>query len=327
MMNHYRKTHWLFVLALVAGITTGATTTYGAETWLAAADEDAAIPPGDEGNGSGNPLPVKFGVEYTMVTDYVWRGLNLTEYAGEGREKLSHQVELRASATLKDLGLGDVGTVSVSAWFEFFVGNESQNARANSKLQEVDYTISWEYEIPDSPFTIGAGWIAYEFPHQPYTPATPDTAYSTYEVFVSVAMDDGFIYDEKEGVLNPSLTYFYDYDDVGGGFLIGKIKHKFALDEAVEGMPIVRDITLTPSASLIIDNRYWDGYFGTGHNSTKFSSVEIGLAAQYDVGRALQIPEEHGSINITVFTNFSHAFRRKVLNDEFYGGFNVGWDW
>jgi len=320
MTDRYRKTRWLFVLVLVAGTTAGATSTYGADTWLAAVGEDAAVAPGGEG-GSSNPLPVKFGAEYTMVTDFVWRGLNLSEYTGEGREKLNHQAEFSASVALKDLGLADLGTISVSAWFQFFVGNESQNARANNKLQRVDYTVSWKYKIPDSPFTVGAGWIAYEYPH------AAGTLYSTYEVFGLVAMDDGFIYDSDEPVLSPSLAYFYDYDDVGAGVLVGAIEHKFELDEAVQGTPHLRDITITPSALIILDNRYFDAALGTGHHSTKFSSAEVGIEAGYDVGKALQIPEEHGKINLALFVKFSHAIRRKILNDEFYGGFKVGWDW
>lgn len=312
----------MFVLALVAGITAGATATYGADTWLAAAEEEAGIAPGGEGAQSANDRPVKFGFEYTMITDDVWRGVNRSEYPGEGREKLNHQFDVSASAALKDLGLADFGKISVSAWFGCFVGNESQDPRANNKLREVDYTVAWEYEIPDTAFTVGAGWIAYEFPHR------ADTAYSTYEVFGSIAVNDGKLFlDQDEGVLNPSLAYFYDYDEVGGGVLVGAIEHEFALDDAVEGTPILRDITITPSASLILDNRYFDHAESTGHNSTKFSSAEVGIAAGYDLGKALQIPEEHGDIKLKIFTNFSHALRRKLLDDEFYGGFSIGWDW
>ena len=293
-------------------------------TWLAAADAEAG--PAAGGSKSSNPLPVTFGVEYTLVSDYIWRGFNFSEYAGEGREKVNHQLDVKASAALKDLGLPDVGKISADVWFQFYGGNEALNAQADNNLQEIDYTIAWEYALPDTPLTIGLGWIAYQYPHN------GGDLHDSYEVFGSIALNDGALFGRDDAVLNPSIAYYYDYDLVNAGVLVGAIKHTFALDELVEGTRIIRDITLTPHALIIFDNRYIDKALDaagapTGNKSNKFSSVEVGLAAGYDLGKALDLPEDLGDLNLSVFMNFSHGLRRRLMADEMYGGMKVGWEW
>ncbi len=37
--------------------------------------------------------PFSLGVTYSLYSDYVWRGINRSEYRGEGREKPNHQLE------------------------------------------------------------------------------------------------------------------------------------------------------------------------------------------------------------------------------------------
>ena len=48
------------------------------------------------------------------------------------------------------------------------------------------------------------------------------------------------------------------------------------------------------------------------------------------LGGALGLPEDYGSISVTGFVRFSDAIRddRGVgLNDEFYGGVSIGYEW
>ncbi len=40
----------------------------------------------------GKSTPITFSFDYTIVSDYIFRGLNFSEYPGEGREKLNHQL-------------------------------------------------------------------------------------------------------------------------------------------------------------------------------------------------------------------------------------------
>ena len=321
----WHRLRWTLVLALILGVTA-----VSDSAWGEAPDDDAPV--GQD--NSAKLLPATFRIKYTLVTDYIWRGLNFSEYAGEGREKLNHQLDISATAALKDLGLPDFGNVTVGAWCNYYVGYEAQNpgppTNASNKFMEFDYTVSWEYEIPDTHLTVAAGWVAYNFPHLAGDP------HLTFEVFGKVTLNDGFIFGQKDPILSPSLAYHWDYDLVNAGVLIGAIKHKFALDELTEGMPVVRYMTLTPSASIILDNRYLDkavaaapGGAPTGHNATTLSSAEVGLELAYDLSKAMDMDdEEYGSLKLAVFANLSMPLaRQELLADEFYGGVSLGWEW
>jgi len=296
----------------------------GEKTWLAALAADATAEPASapgKAEGSANPYPVTLAVEYTMVSDYIWRGANFSEYAGEGREKLNHQVDIALSADLKDLGLPDFGSITFDAWFEIYEGQRTMAPGSETSTQEVDYTISWAYDIPKTPVSIELGWIAYTFPN------TGGDGYSTYEVYASVGVNDGALFGLEDGVLNPTVTYNYDYDLVEAGVLTITVKHEFALDDLL-GLPTLKHMTLKPSASALIDNRYWDKALGgTGHTSTRLAVMDYGLALGADLNGLLDIPERYGAFSLTTFVNYSDALRDDLLNDEFYGGVTMGMEW
>ena len=64
-----------------------------ADTWLALGeqiqDDQASHPVSSEAQGTAKPVPLTVSVGYGLVTDYIFRGINFSEYPGEGREDLS----------------------------------------------------------------------------------------------------------------------------------------------------------------------------------------------------------------------------------------------
>ncbi len=297
----------------------------GENTWLAAAEAEAAPAPAPQGEaeGSANPYPITLAVEYAVVTDYIWRGANFSEYAGEGREKLNHQLDVALSADLADLGLPDIGTITFDAWFEWYEGQRSMAPGSETSLQEVDYTISWGFDVTDA-VSMELGWIAYTFPN------AGGDGYSSYEVYGAISVNDGALFGLEDGILNPSVAYNYDYDLVEAGVLTIGIEHEFALGDLTDA-PLLSDMTLTPSATVIVDNRFWDKAIGgTGHTSTKISSVEFGLAVGVDLNSLLDIPAKYGGFSAGAFINYSDALRDNLgaaMNDEFYGGVTMGVEW
>jgi len=294
----------------------------GESTWLAAVEADAAPAAAPaEVEGSANPYPVTLGVEYTVVSDYIWRGANFSEYAGEGRERLNHQVDVSLSADLADLGIGDFGSITFDAWFEIYEGQRAMAPGSETSLQEVDYTLSWAYAIPETPVSVELGWIAYTFPN------TGGDGYSSYEVYGAVAFNDGALFGQEDGVLNPSIAYNYDYDLVEAGVLTLAVEHEFAISDLTDA-PVLKDMTITPSATVVIDNRFWDKAIGgTGHTSTRVGFVDYGLAAGMDLNSVLDIPAKYGAFSLGAFVNYSDALRDDLLNDEFYGGMTIGLEW
>ncbi len=288
-----------------------------AATWLGAAASLAAVetPPVEAAPEPTKPIPLSIGIDYTLVSDYVWRGVNLSEYRGEGRERANHQMNVGLS-----YDLGDCGSINAGFWFEWYAGQKAMDPTSDGHLQEVDYTLSWSYDIEPLAVGVEVGWIAYQFPQ-----ASGDLQ-TTHELFVGLSFDDSKLFGTDSGVLNPTVKYYYDIDLVEGGqFLELGISHDFALaDLGCDETPILKDLTVTPSATLGIDHRYFTG-------STKLANVLYGLALSYDLGGAIGMPENCGSLNLTGFINYSQALGIQSdvpgYKDEFFGGMTVGYSW
>jgi hypothetical protein len=299
-------------------------------TWLAALDEKIGEPapgPAPEAAAAGwkKPIPIGFYLDYTVATDYIWRGINLSEFRGEGREKLNHQLTAGVN-----YDTGDFGTIDFSVWFEWYGANDQvSGVNSDGNLQEVDYTISWTYDLsklcPDVPVELTLGWIGYDFPQ------LSDDGGFTNEYFIGLALNDQKLLGDGWFALNPTLTYYQDLDDVGamgqGSWLEFGISHEFKLADCptVGSMPVLQDLTVTPSFTLMMDIGYID-------SGTRVATTQYGLEVGYDLGKALKLPEQYGSLSMKGFLNFSDAVADNSsglanLNDEFWGGVSVGWEW
>ena len=265
--------------------------------------------------------PLSVSLDYTIVSDYIWRGINLSEYPGEGQEKLNHQLGVAFAIDTAKLG-ANIGTFGFSFWGEWYADQVSAlntPLGTGDSLQEVDYTINWSYEIAELFTTVELGWIAYTFPQ-----ASGDAHY-THEWYASLGFDDSVIFGTEQSVLNPSVAYYWDMDYLDGGWLELGISHGFGpADLGTDNTPVLQDITVTPSLVVGVD----DGQMG---KSMRLANVQYGIELGYDINSALNIPTEHGSIALTAFVKFSDAIHDNGtvvnLNDEFWGGMNLSYAW
>jgi hypothetical protein len=335
-----RLTLALASLALVIGMMPLAASAAEGGNWLnAMAEEEGTLkqvgaekPEGTvPAEGPAKAIPgLGIAVDYTLASDYIWRGQNFSEWANEGREALNHQVGFTVSMdTAEMLGM-NLGTFSGNVWFEFYA--DQDNARRmgpadtnqDCTLQEVDYTIDWEYDVTDF-LTVNAGWIWYHFPQ------SEGDDRKTNEWYVGLSADDSELW-KMCGIdfsLNPTITYYMDVDnaDYGQWIIIG-MSHEFAMAEmGMQDTPVLKDMTLTPSVQFHIDHRQLNS-----NRTTKLSSINYQLDMNVDLSSALDIPAEWGAFSIGGFLAYSQAVddspnANADLSDQFYGGMNVGWEW
>ena len=275
------------------------------------------------------PIPLSFSVDYTVVTDYVWRGINYSEYRGEGRELLNHQLGVSVEVDAADLGC-PIGSFGAAVWWQWYSGQDGLNFNPahDDHLQEVDYSLWWSYELAQINTTVELGWIAYVFP-----PSHGD-AHWTHEGYVKLSYDDSALFGTEGGVLNPYFYYGMDFDDgKNGSWMELGISHDFALADipSLAGAPILKDLTLTPSFVIGIDHRYLDKFdvLGTGAEdvSTRIANLLYGLDISYDLSGALGMHKSLGSISVGGFIYYSQAARTDLLHDEIWGGAKIGYSW
>ena len=338
------KTKWV-VLALVGAVTlsVAAPAARAAEPaqdgeWLTALIEQAkAEEPGTTYDLSKEPImladnskwALSLGVDFTYVSDYIWRGLNFSEPSrrngtgSENGEEANYQLEVNV-----ELATDQFGTFGLDLWLEYFSGQRAFAGAGehDTHVQEIDYTVYWAYDIPDTPVSVETGIIFYQFPNN-----TGDAIW-TEEAYLSVAVNDGALFGMEEGVLNPYITAYLDMDDVRAMWIEIGISHEFAMADWTPDTPVLKDITLTPSLVLGIDHRYYDkaGFGSDSANpsvATRLGNLVYGLDMTLDLSSALGIPEMYGSFSVTGFMYYSQSFHDEsiLVQDEFWGGVTLSW--
>ena len=260
------------------------------------------------------PIPLSLSIDYTVVSDHVFRGMNFSEYAGEGREKPNHQLGLNMEIETSRMGW-NLGTFGFSYWGDWYTDEKNVNPTSSHNLHESDYIIYWNYRIPELLLNLQTGWVAITFPQM-----GTDTYY-TNEWYISLGLNDGPLFGSEEPMLTPYIAYFLDTDDHDGSWLEWGISHNFALNNmGLDSTPVLKDIAIKPSFVMGIDG----GQFG---KSWRVAHMKYGIDVTYDLSGALNIPEEYGSISITGFVCFSDAVFNEILNGEFWGGVTFCYAW
>lgn len=266
--------------------------------------------------------PFSFDITYYLYSDHIFRGINCSEYSGEGREKLNHQM---STDILLDVGMlfghesGTCGTFRFGTLFEWYAAQKQLDPeKGGQNLQEVDYILAYAYEVKPiyTTFTLGYSW---------YTYANAKEANSS-EWWFKLEHNDAWMWtwlfpNNEDGVLNPSFLFAQDVDATGGGcWMEFGINHGFVLFE---------NFTLTPSMILAIDHRYIEPLLNEGSGSTQFAYIQYGLNAAYNLAPALQLPDWMGDVTLSGFLYFNQALGNLedsgTIQDEFFGGVSLGW--
>lgn len=157
--------------------------------------------------------------DVTPASKYVWRGLILTD-----------DPVLQPSFTISYKGLG----LNIWANTDLTDANDTPG-----EINELDYTIDYSFSIDKVDASVGL--IQYTFPHTDYEPTT--------EIFASAGLSV---------LLSPTLTIYYDVDQVNGLYGTVGISHGFPLGEFQGISP---SLDLSGSIGYGSSN-YNEGYFG-----------------------------------------------------------------
>lgn len=303
------------------------------EPWLdkAAASTAAATPiPTSPDAGSlraASPFNITSG--FTVVSDYVFRGINYSEYPGEKAERLNYQFLVNPKLDTKKLLGHDLGYIGVSVWFEWYAGQAQITPNSPENLQEIDYSICYGYLVEAIQTTVEAGWTYYRFPR------FAGDAGNTQEWYTQLTFDDKAWWGADSAVLNPRVLYAMDVDlGRNGSWLEFGVSHEFALKDVsvLKETPILKDTSLSPSLTLGVDHGYLNNFVTPADGKpasamTCLANLLYGLEVKTDVSSALGLPYDAGQWTVGGFLNFSEAFRRELLDDQLFGGFKLGVAW
>jgi hypothetical protein len=266
--------------------------------------------------------PVSFDLSYTLVTDFMWRGVNLSEYRNEGRERLNHQLRTNLGVDVAELfgrQAGEFGTFYFGTFFNWYGGQRGVDPiRGGQNFSRNDYYLSYSYEVKEIATTFSAGWNYYNYAN--------NTDRNTHEWFVRADHNDAWMFkwlfpDNDKGILNPYFLFVHDVGSIGGIWGELGVHHDFELFD---------NFVLTPHLMLGIDHRYIQGLAETGRvGTTQVALQRLGLDATYNFAPVLQLPEWIGDVYITGFLYYQCALgdaqKSGAIDDQLWGGMNVGW--
>jgi hypothetical protein len=259
-------------------------------------------------------------VTYYLFSDYVFRGINFSEYAGEGREKPNNQMTTSLSIPIgKD---GEYGTFGFDTFFEWYAAQKQLNPETGGQnLQEVDYTLRWSYDLKSIATKFTTGWTDYTFPN-----AHP---IRTNEIFFKFEHNDAWMwrglgYKGDAGILNPSFFFAQDLRYSRGYWVELGLNHPFE---------VCKNLTITPKMTFALDGGYLQPLEtgGEGQKSLEYAYTQYGLDTTYTLNDLLHIPENAGTVYISGQLYFNEASdvekRQGIIKDELYGGMALGWSW
>ncbi len=289
----------------------------------------------EETNTEEPAFPLSFSLTYALYSDYIFRGINFSEYAGEGREKPNHQLTVSLEYDLASLGQGDWGTIGFTTWFEWYAAQKQLNPeKGGQNLQEVDYVISWSKSLDPIKTDVTLSYSFYTYPNLGYVLNTnaehgDNNDNQTQEYSILLEHNDAWMWqslfpNNEDGILNPFFLFAHDVGSLPGVWMEWGVSHDFTI-------PGIDGLTITPSCKMAAQGSYYrHGFFLAGH--------EVALNTTYDLTPILQLPKWAGTITIggeihywQALGQMRHAPSPHGIEyegrDEFWGGMTVNWSW
>ncbi len=188
--------------------------------------------------------PVSFEVTADYVGKYIWRGQNLND---------DPAFQPGASAAIGNLTLGVWGSMDTTDF-----------AGESGHFTEVDYLVDYSDSVGGMEnLGYSIGYIGYDF---------PELGTETIELYAGLTWDT---------VLSPSVTLYYDIEDVEGYYLSLGAAH------TIEN--VLGDVGADISASLGYgDSRYNKVYWGV--SSAELNDFAIGVGFPFEVGEVSVTP-------------------------------------
>jgi len=277
-------------------------------------------------------IPLKLDLSYALWSDYVFRGIRVTEYPHEGREKPVH--EMTASLSWNAGSWGTFGFTSAFWWYSAI--RQINPYAGGQHCVEVDLIPWWRYAIDPIKTDLTLGFIFKDFPKaairfERNAERGDNNDDRTQEWFVQLDHNDAWAWkwlfpENDKGILNPR---FYFGQDIGRGagsvWLELGVSHPFTI-------PGVDNLTITPGYTIAADGGYLrriELRDNPGHLRLAYDTWSLNVA--YDLTPVLHLPTWAGKLGLSGMLYYNNALGTAeddgTIRDTLYGGMSVNWSW
>ncbi|MDA3924118.1 MAG: hypothetical protein PF904_05410 [Kiritimatiellae bacterium] len=241
-------------------------------------------------------FPLSIDMHLKTSSAYVWRG------------KVLDKDPVTQPSIIGTLDLDDYGSFSMKVWSNWDLSTKQSNSKTtknNGGINVLEFVPSYSKDFGPVGVTIGSIWYTFY----------PRTVNSTRELFLTLAY--------KNPVVTPSITVYYDYWEVGEGFMennpYDNIYCRAALNKTI---PINDRLSLSGTALL--------GAAGSHYNEVRYRSSDGEGFADYEFSTCLTYAvtgnfSVAGKLAYTGLVGGGAGLDRDNIspNEIFWGGINM----
>jgi hypothetical protein len=265
----------------------------------------------EEGVNAGG---VNFELRVSYLTDYVYRGVDMSERLSSLDEDGNFVSDADADAGSEDapnnqfdgkieLNLGKLPHPVAGVFANVF------NDDPISRFQEIRPYFGFDWDL--RPFRVQAGQIGYIFPER--------EGLNTNEVWASVTFDDSRLWRTERPLFAPYVYGAYDYDLYDGFYLEAGVRHQFEFEDTGITITAVADV------AYVINNAQFTRQFALEPEDSGFQHYDVGLIGTYSLNRMLGIPRRYGQWTLEGYLYYTDGIDRGLLADtQVWGGAAIG---
>jgi hypothetical protein len=261
-----------------------------------APDDDSIYAPRTLPNpyGGRNEGGVNFGLDVSYLTDYVYRGVDRSDFGGK-EDSPNTQYETRV-----DFNLDKYPHPFVGVFVNVF------NSDPVSRFQEVRpyFGIDWSVR----PLRLELGHQTYLYPERDED--------NSAEVYGKLTIDDSDFWGTEGPILSPYLLAAYDYDVNKGWYIELGIRHEFVFED--QGLVIAP----TARAAYVINHQF---FAVPGGSDTGFQHYDIGLTLRYSLTKLFDVSPRYGDWALNGVLFYTDNLQSDLNADpQIWGGIGIG---
>lgn len=289
------RTGWFKLFSAVAAALLGVSATLSARAAdiqplklsFAPDDESVYAPPQpareEQGSNQGG---VNLDLSFNYMSDYVYRGINHSDFPGRSR-----------TANLQFDGKVSFNTGRLPHPF-FGVFTNLYDNDPVSRFQEIRPFAGFEWNL--RPVNVVAGVNSYIYPEREH--------FNTAEAFLQLTLDDSLLFRTERPLFSPYVYGAYDYDKNDGYYIEAGVSHDVVFEDW--------GLTLTFFGDVGYMSNIHQQFIFVAQKGSGFQHYDVGMVATYQLNNLLHVSRRYGEINLRGYLNYTDGINRQLLHSD-----------
>lgn len=267
------------------------------------------LPRSDGGTNRGG---VHVDIAASYLTDYVYRGLDLSEDLTEFGGATAKNAPV-GGAGADNTGAEDAPNLQFDGKLSFDLGKAPHpfigvfvnifDADPLSRFQEVRPYFGLDWQL--KPLRLSFGSNTYIYPER--------ERINTSEVYARIAFDDALLWKTERGVFNPYVYGAYDYDKYRGWYFEAGVHHDIPIQDTGVTVTFFADVAYVTTYQLYATD--------VGGNDSGLQHYDAGMLVRFDFNDAFKLDRRYGTWALEGQLTYTDGIENDLRADsQLWGG-------